>query len=45
MALGYFNLKALLLYPPHAIVMRFRWHDNYVFILIPEKRIYRACEK
>ncbi len=34
-ALGYFTLKALLLYPPHAIVMRLHGRDSYVVILIP----------
>ncbi len=32
-ALGYFALKVLFLYPPHAIVMRC---GSYVVILIPE---------
>ncbi len=35
-ALDYFTLKALLLYPPHAIVMRLHGCDSYVVILIPE---------
>ncbi len=35
-ALGYFTLKALLLYPPHAIIMRLHVRDSYVVILIPE---------
>ncbi len=29
-ALSYFTLKALLLYPPHAIVMRLHGRDSYV---------------
>ncbi len=29
-ALGYFALKTLLLYPPHAIVMRLLKRDSYV---------------
>ncbi len=33
---GYFVLKALLLYPPHAIVVRFYGRDSYVVIPIPE---------
>ncbi len=40
-ALGYFTLKAFLLYPPHAILMRLSGRDSYVVILIPET----ACEK
>ncbi len=36
MALGYFTLKALLLYPPHAIVMKLYGRDSYVVILILE---------
>ncbi len=32
---GYFTLKALLLYPPHAIVMRLHGRDSYVVSLIP----------
>ncbi len=37
MALGYFTLKALLLYPPHAIVLRLHECDvSYGVILIPE---------
>ncbi len=35
-ALGYLTLKALLLYPPHAKVMRLHERDSYVAILIPE---------
>ncbi len=35
-ALGYFTLKALLLYPPHAILMRLHERDSYVAILILE---------
>ncbi len=35
-ALGFFTLKALLLFPPHAIVMRLHVRDSYVVILIPE---------
>ncbi len=35
-ALGYFTLKALLLYPPHAIVMRLHGRDSYVVIVILE---------
>ncbi len=35
-ALDYFTLKALLLYPPHAIVMRLHGRDSYVVIPIPE---------
>ncbi len=35
-ALGYFALKVLLLYPPHAIVMRLHGCGSYVVILIPE---------
>ncbi len=34
--LGCFTLKTLLLYPPHAIVMRLHGRDSYVVILIPE---------
>ncbi len=33
---GYVNIKALLLHPPHAIVMRLHGRDSYVVILIPE---------
>ncbi len=36
MALGYFTLEALLLYPSYAIVMRVHGSDSYVVILIPE---------
>ncbi len=32
----YITLKALLLCPPHAIVMRSHGRDGYVVILIPE---------
>ncbi len=35
-ALGCFTLEALLLYPPHAIVMRLHGRDSYVVILILE---------
>ncbi len=35
-ALGYFALKVLLLYPPHAIVLRLHGCGSYVVILIPE---------
>ncbi len=36
-ALGYFILKALLLYPPNAVAMRLHRHDgSHVVILIPE---------
>ncbi len=35
-ALVYVTLKALLLYPPHATVMRFHGPDSHVVILIPE---------
>ncbi len=35
-ALGYFILKALLLYPTHAIAMRLHGRDSYVVILVPE---------
>ncbi len=35
-ALDYFYLKALLLYPPHAIVIRLHGHGSYVVVLIPE---------
>ncbi len=35
-ALGYFTLKALLLYPPHAIGVRLHVRDSYVLIFIPE---------
>ncbi len=35
-AIGYFILKALLLHPPHAIVMRLHGRDSYVVILISE---------
>ncbi len=34
--LGYLTLKALLLYPPHAIVLRLHGHESYAVILIPE---------
>ncbi len=34
--LGYFTLKALLFYPPHAIVMRLHGRDSYVVILVPD---------
>ncbi len=34
--LGYFTLKALLLYALHAIVMGLHGRDIYVVILIPE---------
>ncbi len=34
--LGYFNLKALFPFLPHAIVMRFHGHDCYVGTFIPE---------
>ncbi len=34
-ALGYFTLKALLVCPPHAIVMRLHGRDSYAVILIP----------
>ncbi len=44
-ALGYFTLKALLLYPTHAIVIRLNGRDSYVVIPIPETADYRACEK
>ncbi len=36
MALGYFLLKALLIYPPPAKVVRLHGRDNYVVILILE---------
>ncbi len=36
--LGYLTLKAPLLYPPQAIVMRLHGHDSYVVILIPKTR-------
>ncbi len=36
MALGYFTVKALLFYPPHATAMRLHGRDSYVVILIPE---------
>ncbi len=36
MALDYFTLNTLLIYPPHAIVMRLHGRDIYVVILIPE---------
>ncbi len=36
MALGYFILKAFLLYPPPAMVVRLHGRDNYVDFLIPE---------
>ncbi len=35
-ALGYFTLQALLLHPPHAIVMGLHGRDSYVVILVPE---------
>ncbi len=35
-ALGYFTLQALLLYPQHAIVMMLHMRGSYVVILIPE---------
>ncbi len=36
-ALGFVALKALLLYPPHAIILRLHGCDvSYVVILIPE---------
>ncbi len=34
--LGYFTLKAVLLYPPHTPVKRLHGHDSYIVILIPE---------
>ncbi len=34
--LGYLTLKSLLLYPPHAIVLRLRGRDSYAVVLIPE---------
>ncbi len=35
--LGYFTIKALLLYPPHALVMRLHGRDvSYVVIFIQE---------
>ncbi len=34
-SLGYFTLKTLPLYPPHAIVMRLHGRDSYVVILMP----------
>ncbi len=33
--LGYTTLKAILLNPPHTIVMRLHGRGNYVVILIP----------
>ncbi len=42
-ALGYFTLKALLLYPPHAIVMRLHGRDSYVVILIRETADLLGC--
>ncbi len=35
-ALVYFTLKALLLYPPHAVVMTLHGHDSFVVTLIKE---------
>ncbi len=35
-AVGYFTVKALLLYPPHAIEMRLHGCDSYVVIFISE---------
>ncbi len=35
--LGYFNLNATLLYPPHAIMIRLnKRYGNYIVMLIPE---------
>ncbi len=36
LSLGYITLKALLLYPPHTIVVRLHGRDKYVVILIQE---------
>ncbi len=44
-ALGYFTLKALLLYPPHAIVMRLHGRDSYVVILTPETADLLGCRE
>ncbi len=44
-ALGYFTLKALLLYPPHAIVMRLHGRDNYVVILMLETADLLGCRE
>ncbi len=35
-ALSYFTLKALLLYPPHTIVMRLHGRDSNIVSIIPE---------
>ncbi len=43
--LGYFTLKALLLYRPHAIVMRLHGRDSYVVILILEMADLLGCRE